>query len=625
MTRHVVFGTGQSAATSWNGSSRPARRGPRRQPLRPGTIAGATVVGGDATDRAFTTTVTAGADVVYFCLNAVDYARWAEEFPPLQRGVLAGAQAGARLVVLDNLYAYGPTRWPRPRRDPPAHPDLREVGHQGGDDRRADGRAPSRSRRGQHRPRVGLLRTRRHPVGSRGDRVRQRPRRTGRPGDGRPRPAAQLLVHARRRRRPDHPGHQPRRCRRIWHLPIAETRTTRQIVDRSTGSPAKTHASSPPAPPPCVCSACSDRPCVSTCTPSTSSPTAGSSTTASSEPPSATRHPARRRPGRHPRAGPATASHPSQRLPRRRAPHERPDHEHDRARRAAASMPEPPCSPSPASPGSAPLQLPGHPQGTDVRHPGRSTATSRPPSRPGSSSSRSAPPFSPRLAPTSAGSRAAVRPLDRRPRYRSSHRPSHRPLTLGPLRASAQRGRPDPAPRLNALSTPSSAHTWLGQALGETPGYALTATFTVLVLVALTRNGAPRWLLALGYALRRPGRHRRPHPARHPGRRAHQLRRLHRLESLAACLRRSALEAARQPGPTRHHAEEPGVGASRVARGAGTPVFHASTGGQALRELAAHRPHYDREPVRRADIRRSDALWAIAAEARRRVVDGGPS
>ena len=50
-----------------------------------------------------------GADAVYFCLNARNYARWDAEFPPLQRGVLAGAaRAGARLVVLDNLYAYGP-------------------------------------------------------------------------------------------------------------------------------------------------------------------------------------------------------------------------------------------------------------------------------------------------------------------------------------------------------------------------------------------------------------------------------------------------------------------------------------------------------------------------------------
>ena len=74
-----------------------------------GAFAGARVVGGDATDPSFTTSVCAGADVVYFCLNAMNYERWTEEFPPLQRGVLDGATAsGARLVVLDNLYAYGP-------------------------------------------------------------------------------------------------------------------------------------------------------------------------------------------------------------------------------------------------------------------------------------------------------------------------------------------------------------------------------------------------------------------------------------------------------------------------------------------------------------------------------------
>ena len=74
----------------------------------------------------------AGADVVYFCLNAANYDRWAEEFPPLQRAVLAGAEAaGARLVVLDNLYAYGPTggrdlvetmQATRPRPRPPPGP-----------------------------------------------------------------------------------------------------------------------------------------------------------------------------------------------------------------------------------------------------------------------------------------------------------------------------------------------------------------------------------------------------------------------------------------------------------------------------------------------------------------------
>ena len=39
----------------------------------------------------------------------MNYEKWDEQFPPLQRAVLAGAaQAGARLVVLENLYAYGP-------------------------------------------------------------------------------------------------------------------------------------------------------------------------------------------------------------------------------------------------------------------------------------------------------------------------------------------------------------------------------------------------------------------------------------------------------------------------------------------------------------------------------------
>jgi hypothetical protein len=56
------------------------------------------------------------------------------------------------------------------------------------------------------------------------------------------------------------------------------------------------------------------------------------------------------------------------------------------------------------------------------------------------------------------------------------------------------------ATRAEALNTFEQLHTWLGEALGETVGYALTATFTVLVLVALGRTGSPRWLLILGYA-----------------------------------------------------------------------------------------------------------------------------
>jgi nucleoside-diphosphate-sugar epimerase len=110
VTRHVIFGTGQVGRLV---AEQLAGRGDDVVAVNrtgEGGIRGASVVGGDATDPAFTTRAAAGADVVYFCLNAMNYARWAEEFPPLQRAVLAAAQAaGARLVVLDNLYAYGPT------------------------------------------------------------------------------------------------------------------------------------------------------------------------------------------------------------------------------------------------------------------------------------------------------------------------------------------------------------------------------------------------------------------------------------------------------------------------------------------------------------------------------------
>jgi nucleoside-diphosphate-sugar epimerase len=107
MSRHVVFGTGQVgshvvAQLVARGIEVTAvsRNGMPQQ--------GATAVAGDARDAGFTTAVCAGADVVYACLNVPDYRRWPEDFPPLQRGVLAGAAAaGARLVVLENLYAYG--------------------------------------------------------------------------------------------------------------------------------------------------------------------------------------------------------------------------------------------------------------------------------------------------------------------------------------------------------------------------------------------------------------------------------------------------------------------------------------------------------------------------------------
>jgi nucleoside-diphosphate-sugar epimerase len=53
-----------------------------------------------------------GATVVYHCANP-PYARWPELHPPLMRAIIEGASsAGATLVFGDNLYAYGPVDGP---------------------------------------------------------------------------------------------------------------------------------------------------------------------------------------------------------------------------------------------------------------------------------------------------------------------------------------------------------------------------------------------------------------------------------------------------------------------------------------------------------------------------------
>jgi hypothetical protein len=57
-----------------------------------------------------------------------------------------------------------------------------------------------------------------------------------------------------------------------------------------------------------------------------------------------------------------------------------------------------------------------------------------------------------------------------------------------------------PSRTADAHHTFELLHTWLGKALGETVGYALTATFTVLVVIAITRTIAPRWMTVVGYA-----------------------------------------------------------------------------------------------------------------------------
>ena len=126
---HVVFGTG---AVGMSVMDELVQRGPRRVRMvnrsgRARVPHGVEVVGGDATDEAFTREASEGASVVYFALNP-PYNKWPELFPGLQAGVLEGAaSAGAKLVAMENLYMYGST-YGRSPRIYPTRPTHAEVG-----------------------------------------------------------------------------------------------------------------------------------------------------------------------------------------------------------------------------------------------------------------------------------------------------------------------------------------------------------------------------------------------------------------------------------------------------------------------------------------------------------------
>src|SRR3954466_5745415 len=57
----------------------------------------------------------------------------------------------------------------------------------------------------------------------------------------------------------------------------------------------------------------------------------------------------------------------------------------------------------------------------------------------------------------------------------------------------------DPTQRASAEDRFELWHTILGKAIGETLGYALTATFTVLVVISLRRSVLPGWIALLGF------------------------------------------------------------------------------------------------------------------------------
>jgi nucleoside-diphosphate-sugar epimerase len=126
---HVVFGAGQIGPLL---ASRLRAEGKRVRVVRrspaPVPVEGIEAVRADAMDPAAVAEACRGAEVVYHCINSPYFAKvWAETLPRIQANLVAGAgRAGARLVVLDNLYAYGRTHGRPMNEDTPPAPCSRK-------------------------------------------------------------------------------------------------------------------------------------------------------------------------------------------------------------------------------------------------------------------------------------------------------------------------------------------------------------------------------------------------------------------------------------------------------------------------------------------------------------------
>jgi len=109
--RHLIFGTGPVGKAIM---AELVRRGKNVTMVnRSGRLdnqpAGVSVAAADVTDEARTRQIAKGATHIYNATNP-PYAQWPQLFPLLNTSILKTASAaGARLIVMDNLYMYGPT------------------------------------------------------------------------------------------------------------------------------------------------------------------------------------------------------------------------------------------------------------------------------------------------------------------------------------------------------------------------------------------------------------------------------------------------------------------------------------------------------------------------------------
>ena len=120
-TKHVILGTGQlglaimdELVTAGQTVRLVNRSGQVSEPL-PDSV---TLETADCNNPDAVAEVTAGAEIVFFCVQPA-YHQWPEKFPPLAGSVIEGvSRSGAKLVFGDNLYMYGSTN------GRPIHDDL---------------------------------------------------------------------------------------------------------------------------------------------------------------------------------------------------------------------------------------------------------------------------------------------------------------------------------------------------------------------------------------------------------------------------------------------------------------------------------------------------------------------
>ncbi len=125
--KHVIFGTGPVGMSIMEGLV--AHGEEVRMVNRSGKAdvpAGVELYPGDAMDVNFVKSATQGAEYVYQALNPA-YEKWVELFPPLQNNVIEGAAAaGAKLLVMGNLYAYGNPNGQPMNENTPINPNSRK-------------------------------------------------------------------------------------------------------------------------------------------------------------------------------------------------------------------------------------------------------------------------------------------------------------------------------------------------------------------------------------------------------------------------------------------------------------------------------------------------------------------